>query len=142
MVLAKCISARTFGAIGMDPLSLKYTRTHEWVHLDGKVATVGISDFAVKELTDLVYMELPPLGKAFAKGEAFGEVESVKAVSDLYAPVAGEVVEVNTALPDNLQALSDDPYGEGWIVKLRLAPGQSLDHLMDHAAYEKHCAEA
>ncbi|MCA9074624.1 MAG: glycine cleavage system protein GcvH [Planctomycetaceae bacterium] len=126
----------------MDPTSLRYARTHEWVHQEGDVVTVGISDFAVKELTDLVYIDLPTAGESYEQGETFGEVESVKAVSDLYAPVSGEVIEVNEALPDNLQALSDDPYGEGWVAKLRLAEGVSLDHLMDHAAYEKHCSEA
>ncbi len=126
----------------MDPSELKYARTHEWVHPDGDVVTVGISDFAVKELTDLVYIDLPTVGTTVEQGETLGEVESVKAVSDLYAPVAGEVVEVNESLPDNLQLLSDDPYGQGWIVKLRLADGQNLDHLMDYAAYQKHCAEA
>lgn len=123
----------------MDPSTLKYARTHEWVHVDGDVATVGISDFAVKELTDLVYIDLPPVGKTVKPGENFGEVESVKAVSDLYAPVAGEVVEVNKALPDSLQLLSDDPFGKGWIARIRLGEGASLDHLMDQAAYQKHC---
>ena len=84
----------------------------------------------------------PPVGKTVEQGDTIGEVESVKAVSDLYAPVAGEVVDVNESLPDNLQLLSDDPYGDGWIIKVRLAAGHSFDHLMDHAAYEKHCAEA
>lgn len=126
----------------MDPASLRYARTHEWVQQEGDIVTIGISDFAVKELTDLVYIELPTVGQTCEQGETFGEVESVKAVSDLYAPVNGEVIEVNEALPDNLQALSDDPYGEGWVAKLRLADGASLDHLMDHAAYERHCSEA
>jgi glycine cleavage system H protein len=125
----------------VDPSTLKYARTHEWVHVDGDVATVGISDFAVKELTDLVYIDLPAVGKAVKPGENFGEVESVKAVSDLYAPVAGEVVEVNEALPDSLQLLSDDPFGKGWIARIRLAEGASLDHLMDQAAYQKHCQD-
>ncbi len=126
----------------MDPSELKYARTHEWVRPDGDIATVGISDFAVKELTDLVYIDLPAVGTKVEQGETLGEVESVKAVSDLYAPVAGEVIEVNESLPDDLQLLSDDPFGQGWMVKLRLADGQSLDHLMDYAAYQKHCAEA
>jgi len=95
----------------VDPSTLKFARTHEWVHVDGDVATVGISDFAVTELTDLVYIELPSVGKTVQPGEMFGEVESVKAVSDLYAPVAGEVIEVNEGLPDSLQLLSEDP---GW----------------------------
>lgn len=126
----------------MDPSQLKYARTHEWVHSQGDVVTVGISDFAVKELTDLVYIDLPDVGRTLDEGDTFGEVESVKAVSDLYAPVAGEIVEVNSSLPDNLQLLSDDPYGQGWMIKIRLADGQTLDHLMDRAAYEKHCTES
>ena len=124
----------------MDPTSLKYAKTHEWVHMDGDVATVGISDFAVKELTDLVYIELPSVGATLEQGDMFGEVESVKAVSDLYAPVSGEVVEVNEGLPDNLQLLSDDPYGEGWIAKVSVAGAATTDHLMDQATYAQHCA--
>ena len=125
---------------GMDPATLKYAKTHEWVHTEGDLATVGISDFAVKELTDLVYIELPSVGTSLQQGDTFGEVESVKAVSDLYAPVSGEVVEVNDALPDNLQLLSEDPYGAGWIVRVRLSIDTSTDHLMDQSAYAKHCA--
>ncbi len=126
----------------MDPTTLRYARTHEWVHQEEDVVTIGISDFAVKELTDLVYIDLPAVGQSFEQGQTIGEVESVKAVSDLYAPVSGEVIEINESLPDNLQALSDDPYGDGWVAKLRLADGASLGDLMDHAAYQKHCSEA
>ena len=117
---------------------LKYAESHEWVRVDGDTATVGISDFAVKELTDLVYMELPAVGAAVKKGEGFGQVESVKAVSDLYAPVSGEVVEVNEELPDDLGRLSDDPYGSGWVAKIKMAEPAELDQLMDHAAYQAH----
>ena len=126
----------------MDPTQLKYARTHEWVHLDGDVATIGISDFAVKELTDLVFIELPSVGTAVEQGDSFGEVESVKAVRDLSSPVAGEVTGANESLPESLQLLSDDPFGEGWVAKVRVADGATLDHLMDHAAYQKHCADA
>lgn len=125
----------------MDAANLKYAKTHEWVAVDGEVATVGISDFAVKELTDLVYIDLPSVGKTVNQGDALGEVESVKAVSDLYAPVWGEIVEVNEELPDNLQLLSDDPTGAGWICKIRLTEGSTTDHLMDHAEYERHCED-
>lgn len=125
----------------MNPSELLYARTHEWVQRSGEIATVGISDFAVRELTDLVYIDLPAVGRTVKAGDAFGEVESVKAVSDLYAPVAGEIIEVNESLPDNLQLLSDDPFGRGWIVRIRLSPEASFDHLLDHAAYQKHCAE-
>ena len=124
----------------MDPTSLKYAKTHEWTHLEGDVATVGITDFAVKALTDLVYIDLPEAGRSFSAGEAFGEVESVKAVSDLYCPVTGEVIEVNESLSDDLDALSEDPFGRGWMIKIKIADGAALAHLLDLAAYEAHCA--
>ena len=124
----------------MDPQNLRFSKTHEWVHLDGDVATVGISDFAVKELTDLVYIELPQVGAAATAGEAFGEVESVKAVSDLYAPVSGEVIEVNESLADDLAPLSDDAFGDGWIARIRVADRSEVDGMMDDAAYEVFCA--
>lgn len=125
----------------MSPESLRYAKTHEWVHVDGDIATIGISDFAVKELTDLVYIDLPAVGQTLNQGEPFGEVESVKAVSDLYAPIGGEVIEVNDSLPDTLHKLSDDPFGEGWIVKVKLTEDMSVDHLMDAAEYARHCAD-
>jgi glycine cleavage system H protein len=124
---------------------LRYAKTHEWVHLDeadgGRIATMGISAFAVEALTDLVYIDLPEVGRTLAEGEVFGEVESVKAVSDLYAPAAGEVIEVNDAVIADLDNLTSDPFGEGWLIKLRLADGADLGELMDHAAYQKQCAE-
>ena len=129
----------------MKPEQLKYSKTHEWAYLtdeDGqRIATVGISSFAVEALTDLVYLELPAVGTEIDAGEAFGEVESVKAVSDLYSPIAGEVIETNDRLPDNLETLSEDPYGAGWIVKLKVSDESALAELMDYAAYEKLCAE-
>lgn len=121
-----------------DPAQLKFAKSHEWVHLEGDVATVGITDFAVKQLTDLVYIELPEVGRQVQQGDAFGEVESVKAVSDLYAPVGGEVTAVNEPLADDLAALSDDPFGAGWIAQLQPA-GTDLSHLMDLAEYKKFC---
>lgn len=126
----------------MDPFSLRFARTHEWVHLDGSAATIGISDFAVKELTDLVYIDLPEVGRTVAAGEVLGEVESVKAVSDLYAPLAGEITEVNSGLADDLAALSDDPFGAGWIVKLQVSDPDAAQGLMDHAEYVKFCESA
>ena len=105
----------------MDLNSLKYAKTHEWVKLDGDTATIGISDFAVQALTDLVYIGLPSPGKKLSVGEIFGEVESVKAVSDLYAPVSGEVTAVNSKLEDDLGKLSDDPYESGWLIKLKIS---------------------
>jgi len=124
----------------MDPETLKYAKTHEWVHMDAGVATIGITDFAVKELTDLVYIGLPDVGRNFDAGEVFGEVESVKAVSDLYAPLSGEVLEINQSLPDDLALLSDDPFGKGWMMKLKVSDASSLDGLLDRAAYQAYCA--
>src|ERR1700712_5419775 len=102
----------------IDPTSLRYSPTHEWVHLDGPIATVGISKFAVDQLTDLITIELPAVGKTLTAGKTFGEIESVKAVSDLYAPVGGEVVEVNEAIKGDVQKLAEDPYTNGWLVKI------------------------
>ena len=129
-----------------DESKLMYAESHEWVDVtdDGgtKIATLGISAFAIEQLNDLVYMDLPEVGKVLAVGDEFGEVESVKAVSPLYSPVAGQVVEVHSDLPDNLDQLNSDPYEFGWIIKVKLDDESSLDKLMDHAAYQKQCAEA
>ena len=125
----------------MDAATLKFAKTHEWVRIDGDVATVGVSDFAVKQLTDLVYIELPEVGRTFTQGEAFGEVESVKAVSDLYSPVEGEVVAVNDKLPGNLEVLGEDPFGQGWMLKIKVSDEAGLAELMDFSAYQKQCAE-
>lgn len=130
----------------MNPKDLLYAETHEWVRVASdkgeKVATVGITAFAVEALTDLVFIQLPDVGKAMSAGKPFGEIESVKAVSDLYSPVDGEVVAVNTRLPDNLGVLNKDPYNEGWMLKIRVADESGLSKLMDASAYEKQCAEA
>lgn len=129
----------------MTPDQLLYAKTHEWVYVDragaDKVATVGISAFAVEALTDLVYIELPEVGKQVTAGSPFGEIESVKAVSDLYSPVSGEVIEVNHALASKLEILNDDPYGEGWIVKIKLSGDGGLTDLLPWPAYQKQCAE-
>lgn len=129
----------------MNPETLLYAKTHEWVSVadeDGsKVATVGISAFAVEALTDLVFMELPKVGQQAKAGESICEIESVKAVSDLYSPVDGEVVAVNETLPDSLETLSDDPYGAGWVCKIKVVDEAGLSTLMDHTAYQKACAE-
>ena len=125
----------------MDPQSLRFAPTHEWVSLQGDVATIGISKFAVDQLSDLTLIELPAVGTRLAADKSFGEVESVKSVSDLYAPVAGEVVEVNDAVSGNVQLLSDDPYGAGWLIKLRVSDPSAVSGLMDHDAYEKRVAE-
>lgn len=123
----------------MDANSLKFARTHEWVAVEGDVATVGISHFAVQALTDLVYVDLPAAGTAVTAGETCGEVESVKAVSDVYAPVSGEVTESNESLADDLDALSEDPYGRGWMIRIRMSDQSGLDQLLDRAAYDEHC---
>lgn len=129
----------------MKPEQLLYAKTHEWVALadegGAKIATIGISAFAVEALTDLVFIELPKVGAQVKAEQPFCEVESVKAVSDVYAPVAGEVTEVNASLPDNLEVLSTDPYGKGWIAKIKITDDANLSKLLNHAAYEKQCAE-
>lgn len=117
------------------PEELQYTRSHEWVRTEGDTATIGITDHAQDELGDVVFVELPEEGESFDAGESFGTVESVKAVSDLYTPVAGEVVEVNEALNDSPEKINEDPYGEGWIVKLRVS-GEIAD-LLSASEYEK-----
>lgn len=115
----------------------KYAPSHEWIRpeADGS-ATVGISAYAVEALTDLVFMQLPEVGRTVTAGESFGEIESVKAVSDLYAPVSGEVLAVNTTLPGQLDLLGKDPYDAGWIVKIRPDNPADLDKLLDQAAYD------
>ena len=129
----------------MKPESLLYTKTHEWVSVASeggqKIATMGLSAFAVEALTDLVFIELPKVGRQVQANESFCEVESVKAVSDVYAPVAGEVVAVNTGLPDNLDTLSKDPFGDGWIAKIKVSDDANLKNLLDYAAYQQQCAE-
>ena len=116
------------------PGDLQYTKTHEWVRREGDTATVGITDHAQDELGDVVFIELPEEGASFGTGDAFGTIESVKAVSDLYAPVGGEVVEVNEALNDAPEKVNEDPYGEGWIIRLRVS-GEG--NLLSAAEYEK-----
>lgn len=123
----------------MDPSSMKFAKTHEWLALEDGVATIGISDFAVKELTDVVHIELPEVGKTVSAGEEMGEIESVKAVSELYAPVSGEIVEVNSPLEDDLAPLSDDAFGAGWIVKIKVADASEVDNLLDYEAYQQSC---
>lgn len=116
------------------PQELRYLSTHEWVTIDGDVATIGITDFAQDALGDVVYVELPAVGDTFTAGEIFGSIESVKASSDLYAPVGGEIVEVNTALQDDQSPINKDPYGEGWIIRIK--PSGDEGELLDAAGYE------
>jgi glycine cleavage system H protein len=125
----------------MDPKALKYSPTHEWVHVDGDIATIGISRFAVDQLTDLIMIDLPAVGTKLVPGKNFGEVESVKAVSDLYAPVGGEVVEVNAEVTQNVQLLAEDPYEQGWLIKVRIENPSEAAELMDHDTYQKKVAE-
>ena len=121
----------------MRPEDRSYLQSHEWASLDGDVVTVGITDFAVSQLGELVYLDLPDTGRSVSRGEAFGEVESVKAVSDLNSPVDGEVVEVNAGLPDDLSALQDDPLAGGWLIKVKVSGPDALEGLLDAAAYEE-----
>ena len=125
----------------MDPTTLRYTPTHEWAHLDGDTVTVGITAFAVHELSEPTAIELPKVGKPVAAGQAMAVIESVKAASDINAPVSGEVAAVNDALTSDLSAVNDDPYGRGWMVKIRVAPGTTLSGLLTHADYERQIAE-
>ena len=129
----------------MKPEELLFAKTHEWVAIaerdDSQLATIGLSAYAVEALTDLVYIELPKVGAQVTAGQSMAEVESVKAVSDIYAPVTGEVVEVNDELPDQLDTLSEDPYDQGWIARIRVTDDSALADLMDHAAYQKQCDE-
>ena len=130
----------------MNPENLLFSKTHEWVHVDtdargAKVATVGISAFAVEALTDLVHIELPPVGRNVKAGEPFGEIESVKAVSELFSPVTGEVTEVNATLADNPERVNDSPYAEGWMAKIRLSDPGELDRLMTAEQYDQYTQE-
>jgi glycine cleavage system H protein len=122
----------------MRPNDRSYLKSHEWCKIDGDVATIGISDYAVSHLSDLVFLDLPNKGTNVTAGESFGEIESVKAVSDIYSPVSGDVLEVNKDLPDNLEWLSEDPFGKAWMLKVRVS-GKSAD-LMSGTAYDAHCA--
>jgi glycine cleavage system H protein len=122
------------------PDDLRYSKEHEWVRADGSKATIGITSFAADELGDIVFVELPEPGTRLQQFGPFGVIESVKAVSDLYAPVSGEVTEINEALRDRPELVNDDPYGEGWVAKVALSDGAELDGLMDAAAYEESTA--
>ena len=117
------------------PEDVRYTREHEWARLDGGLLTIGITSYATDQLGDIVFVELPPAGRQLEAGKPFGVVEAVKTVSDLYAPLAGEVVEVNGALADNPALVNQEPFGEGWMVKLRPARLQDVQQLLDHHQY-------
>jgi glycine cleavage system H protein len=123
----------------MIPEDLKYSKTHEWARLDAtaNVVTVGITEFAVGQLGDIVYLELPKVGAQLTRETPFGVIESVKAAVDLFAPASGEVSAINESLPDNLDTLSHDPYGRGWMVKIKVAPADALSGLLGAAEYQK-----
>ncbi|MDP6941149.1 MAG: glycine cleavage system protein GcvH [Planctomycetota bacterium] len=121
----------------MRPEDRFYLESHEWAKLEGDTVTIGITDFAIEQLGELVYLDLPDAGDSISKGENFGEVESVKAVSDLSSPVEGEISEVNTELADNLAQLQEDPFGNGWLLKLKVSGSDSVAGLLDAEAYEK-----
>ena len=123
------------------PKELRYTDQHEWVRVERDVATVGITDYAQHELGDVVFVELPKKGTKITSGKSFGTVESVKAVSEIYAPVSGEVVEINEDLHNAPEKINSDPHGSAWLIKVRLANPAEVNSLMDAAAYEKFIAE-
>jgi len=118
--------------------TIRFTKDHEYVSVDGDIATVGITDYAQSQLGDVVYVELPTAGKTLKQGDEAAVVESVKAASEVYAPVSGTVVEINAGLPDSPSDVNEDPLGKGWFLKLRLANPAELDALMDEAAYQAH----
>jgi glycine cleavage system H protein len=120
------------------PAELRYTSEHEWVKIDGDIAIVGITDFAQSELGDIVYVEIETEGETLAEGEIFGSVEAVKTVSDLFLPVAGEILEVNAALADAPELVNTDPYGEGWMIKMKVASLTDIEGLMDVDTYKTH----
>lgn len=122
------------------PTDLRYAKSHEWARIDGDRATIGITDFAQHELGDVVYLDLPKVGQSFRAGASFGTVESVKAVSDLYAPLSGEVVEINEALLDAPEGVNNSPYDNGWMIVLKLSDPAEADALMDAATYQASAA--
>jgi len=124
------------------PTDRVYSKDHEWVAVDGDTATIGITQFAQDQLGEVVYVDLPTVGDSIAAGDTFGEIESVKSVSELYAPVSGEIVEVNDSLDDSPETVNQDPHGEGWMVKIRLETASEVDGLMDAGAYDASLAEA
>ena len=117
------------------PSDLKYAKTHEWVKLDGDIATIGITDFAQGELSDIVYVEITALGKTIKRDEPLGTIEAVKAVSDLYSPVSGQVIAANESLKDSPANVNKDPYGEGWMAKIKITDPSELKNLLDSVAY-------
>ena len=126
----------------MYPADCRYSKDHEWIRVSGDTGTIGITDYAQKQLGDVVFLELPEVGRHLKVGEIFGTVESVKAVSELFSPAAGEVVEVNSALTQQPEKVNTDPHGAAWMIKVRLEGGGSASELMDAAAYEAYVLSA
>jgi len=122
----------------MYPQEFYFTRDHEWIKVEGEIATVGITDFAQKQLGDVVYIELPAIGTVLAAHQTIGAIESVKAVSDVFSPVSGEVVEVNSALNESPELVNQDPHGQGWILRLRVKNKEEPNQLMTASEYEKY----
>ncbi len=119
------------------PTELRYTNKHEWIRADGDIGTIGITDYAQDQLGDIVYLDLPAVGASLAKNDKLGEIESVKAVSDLYAPISGEVLEVNQEAVDQPEAVNEEPYGKGWLMKVRLSDASELDAMLTSEAYDE-----
>jgi len=117
------------------PANLKYTKDHEWVKIDGDVATIGITDFAQRELGDIVFVEIETVGESLNKEAVFGTVEAVKTVSDLFMPISGEVLELNTGIESNPEVVNSDPYGKGWMIKVKIGNPSELDALLSSADY-------
>lgn len=124
-----------------NPQDLKYSKEHEWARVDGKTVTVGITQFAAEQLGDVVYVDLPAAGTEIKQFGKFGEIESVKTVSDLFSPVGGKIIEVNDAVKDSPEKVNEDTYGDGWLLKIEIADESQLDQLMDAAGYESHTAD-
>ena len=125
----------------MSPDDRRYTKEHEWIHLSGDTAVIGITDHAQKQLGDVVYVEMPKMGQTFQAGQPFGNVESVKAVSELFIPMSGEVIEINEALADAPETLNDDPYGKGWLIKIRIRDTAEASSLMSGKEYDEYTTE-
>jgi len=123
------------------PSDLKYSEDHEWIRVEGDSAVIGITDYAQGELGDVVYVDLPSIGDSFARQDVFGSIEAVKAASDLYIPIGGEVVEINSAIEEGPEIINQDPYGDGWMIKVKISDATEVDALMDATAYEGYINE-
>ena len=118
------------------PSDLKFTKDHEWIRVEGNIATLGISDFAQSELGDIVFVEMPEIGASIKKDDTFGTIEAVKTVADIVSPLSGEILEINEGLEESPESVNDDPYGDGWMIKIKISDAAELNELMDTAAYK------